>query len=87
MNKIFKIVIQFKNIDQNIQKTGLIDFGLPCTLNVNSYVSYVFKFNLKNIIRYIRIYNQCTGQSKIDQAYSFHPGFRPNFSEYFDLTS
>ena len=49
MNKVFKIIIQFKKLDQNIQKklgqnpeqkgTGLIDFGLPCTLDVNSNAS------------------------------------------------
>ena len=29
-------------------------------------------------------YKQCTGQSKIDQIYSFLLGFCPNFFEYFN---
>ena len=50
MNNVFKIVIQFKKLDQNMQRklgqnptwkgTGQVDFGLPCTLDANSYISY-----------------------------------------------
>ena len=48
MNKILKIDVQFKKLGQTVQKkgqnpvkkrTGLIDFGLPYTLVINSYAS------------------------------------------------
>ena len=34
-------------------------------------MKFLNKSNLKNTIRYLRIYIQCTGQSKIDQTGSF----------------
>ena len=48
MNKIFKIVIQFKNLVQNIDRnsdkitntTNLTDFGLHCILFIKSYAYF-----------------------------------------------
>ena len=45
---MFKIVIQFKikifrkiKEKSRVERTGLIDFGLPCTLEVNSCANYL----------------------------------------------
>ena len=63
INKIFKNHYSIQEVrskcseklGQNpVQKrTDLIDFGLPCTLDVNNYILYsIFKFNLfKNSIK------------------------------------
>ena len=71
--------------------TKLFGYGSDLAGNCRSVISCYFlhflnKLILKSTIRYIRIYNKCTGQSKIDHVL-FYTGFCPNFSEYFNITS
>ena len=65
------------------------EFGYICDYGLKllklHFMKILIKFNMKNSVRSIRIYSQCTGQSKIGQIRSFLHGFGPKFSEYFEL--
>ena len=60
--------------------------GNFCSFIKCYFMKFLNKLNLKNTVRYIRIYN-VQGNPKLTKPALFYVGFRPNFfSEYFDLT-
>ena len=76
MIEIFKTIIQFNNLVQNIQRNldktsrrkeriwPILDCPVHC-LWIVMHRRVLFKLNWKNTIRCVRIYKQCTGQTKI----------------------